>query len=243
MLIEKIKKRMLTTAGVFVISLLMTIIVALESKWIPWSPYFPVYAILAFWIPYKLGIWRPELVAINIFASIKHVFRKHWKFILAIFIFAEIWDIVSPNILYDVLTKIGLTGILFDTAINLMVQEAAIKLGLSEAMALGIYAVFIIGWAPFGEPVFYLGYVQKTLRKSHSFTFAALISASFFSVRHATHFLFLLPDYPIIAGLIWVLTAFVFGFLMSYLYEKTNSLYPPAIIHFIVNIASIVLTV
>ena len=233
------KEWMLTIIGVIFIALAMTLLVAIESKWMPWSPYFPIYAILAFWIPYKLGIWKPELVAINIFASIKYIFRKHWKFILAIFIFVEIWDIVSSNMLYDVLTSIGLTGISFDAAINLTVQDAATKLGIAAEEALGYYAIFIIGWAPFGETVFYLGYIQKTLRKDHSFAFAALISASFFAVRHGTHFLFLLPEYPVVAGAMWIISTFVFGLLMSWLYEKTGSLYPPVAVHLAGNVISI----
>ena len=236
------KEWMLTIIGVIFIALAMTLLVAIESKWMSWSPYFPIYAILAFWIPYKLGIWRPELATINIFASIKHVFRKHWKFILAIFIFVEIWDVIFSNVSYDVLIRIGLTGIPFDAAVSLVAQSAAVKFGITIEEALGYYVAFIVGWAPLGESVFYLGYIQKALRRKHSFALAALISASFFAVRHATHFLFLLPDYPIIAGLIWVGSTFAFGLLMSWLYEKTGSLYPPIIVHFTVNAISIALS-
>ena len=235
------KEWMLTTAGVFTVSVLLTIIVAFESKWMPLAPYFPIYAALAILIPWKLGIWRPEWDMKIAGKDIKHTFAKHWKIILAIFVIAGIWNIESEYILYNILACIELTGISFDAAINLVAQEAAIKFGFSTIAAMGIYAFFIVLWAPIGESLFYLRYIQGTLRQENSFAFSAFVSMAFFSIRHATHFLFLLPEYPIAAGLIWVLSAFVFGFLMSYLYEKTNSLYPPAIIHFIVNIASIVL--
>jgi membrane protease YdiL (CAAX protease family) len=39
--------------------------------------------------------------------------------------------------------------------------------------------------------------------------------------------------------MVWVANAFVFGLLMSYLYEETHSLYPLMLIHAVVNIFGI----
>ena len=240
MFVEKIREWMLTDNGIIIIAILATLIVAVESKFTRWSPYFPIYAIFALWIPWKLGVYKfkPK----DIPGNLKDVLIKHWKFILVIFIIAETWDNKSLDILNNVLGSIGLTGISFNEAINLLAQNASAKFGITVEEALVYYATFVVGWAPFGESVFYLGYIQGMLRRNHSFAFAALISASFFAVRHGTHFLFLLPDYPLAAGIIWIGSTFVFGLFMSFFYEKTSSLYPPIIVHLAVNIISIAIS-
>jgi membrane protease YdiL (CAAX protease family) len=53
---------------------------------------------------------------------------------------------------------------------------------------------------------------------------------------------FLWPDVPLVAAGSWVLGTFVFGLLMSYLYEKTRSLYPPMIVHTAINIVELLLS-
>jgi membrane protease YdiL (CAAX protease family) len=68
------------------------------------------------------------------------------------------------------------------------------------------------------------------------------VSAAFFGLRHATHLFFLRPNVPLVAAGSWVVGTFVFGWLMSYLYEKTRSLYPLMLIHAGVNLIEIMLS-
>jgi membrane protease YdiL (CAAX protease family) len=68
------------------------------------------------------------------------------------------------------------------------------------------------------------------------------VSAAFFGIRHATHLFFLWPNVPWIAAASWAAGAFVFGLFMSYLYEKTRSLYPLMLVHAGVNIIEIALS-
>jgi len=225
---------MLTDKGIFTTAILLTAIVALESKLVLWSPYFLIYAVLAILIPLALRICR--------FGSLKSTFKKRYRVIAIVFVLSALWSCGLDLFLSYALEKLRLVDISYyslQAAINLLAQETALKFGISPAAAMSVYAFFTLVWAPIGESLFYLGYIQEALRREHSFTFAALASASFFGLRHGTHFLFLLPDYPLIAGLTWIISAFVFGLLMSYLYEKTSSLYPPIAVHFAANVISI----
>jgi membrane protease YdiL (CAAX protease family) len=80
------------------------------------------------------------------------------------------------------------------------------------------------------------------LRSRWGFPASALVSAAFFGIRHATHFIFLYPHLPWIAAASWAASAFVFGLIMSWLYEKTRSLYPPMLVHAVINLIDLLLS-
>jgi membrane protease YdiL (CAAX protease family) len=123
-----------------------------------------------------------------------------------------------------------------------LANAAALKFNITPDKALTLYALLILVWAPVGEELFYRGYIQGVWRQSSGFSAAALVSAAFFGIRHATHLFFLWPDVPLVVTANWVVYTFVFGLLMSYLYEKTHSLYPPMLIHFGVNLIEVILS-
>ena len=62
---------------------------------------------------------------------------------------------------------------------------------------------------------------------------SAIVSASFFGLRHALQLLFILPEhsYPWWAGIAYFIWAGMFGLLFSWLYEKTQHLGVPAALH------------
>ncbi|MBN2001942.1 MAG: CPBP family intramembrane metalloprotease [Anaerolineae bacterium] len=234
----KIKEWALSNTGVIGISIGLTVIVLIESIFPPWAPYFILYALLALALPLVLRSYE--------FGSFGTVLKSNWRLVLAVFAIVLIWDEGITTWLYErVLDSFGLGGNPYyslNAAIGMLADAAAQKFNIAADEALMFYALFVLVWAPIGEELFYRGYVQGTLRQNHRFSTAALISAAFFGIRHATHLFFLWPNVPLVAAASWVLGTFVFGLLMSYLYEKTHSLYPPILIHFVGNLIEVILS-
>lgn len=234
----KLRTWLLSEAGVIGAGLLLTAIVLVESIFPPWAPYFILYALLAILIPVLLRTYQ--------FGSFGTTLRAHWRLTLAIFAIAVLWDTAIASWLYErILAGLGVSGNPFyslDAALAVLADTAARTFGITFDTAFMLYGLFIVIWAPVGEELFYRGYMQGVLRLSRSFKVAALVSAAFFGIRHATHFFFLWPHVPLVAAANWVVSTFVFGLLMSYLFEKTRSLYPPMLVHMGVNLVELMLS-
>lgn len=233
----KLRAWCLSGTGIVWVGVVLTLIVLAESIFPPWAPYFIVYAFLAIFIPLALKTYA--------FGSFRAVLSSKWKLILSLFVVAVIVDEGIATWLYQrLLDSFGVGGNAFyslNAATELLAGEAARKFSITRDTALALYALFIVVWAPLGEELFYRGYMQGALRQTRSLRVSALVSAAFFGIRHATHFFFLWPNVPWIAAASWVISAFVFGLLMSYLYEKTRSLYPPMLVHVGVNLVELAL--
>lgn len=223
---------LLLPSYIITLSIILTIIVAIESLYlVPWSPYFLIYAILAIIIPiyvrsYKFGPVRISLSKKNV--------QRLIIFFLIILIILYIIDLSYSYIL-------STHGLYNDPYYNLnraleaLATKASHKFGISEEIAIGIYAIYIIAWAPIGEELFYRGYVFAGLKKKYGFNTSSIVSSLFFGIRHMTHFIFLLPLYPLYAAIYWAIHTFIFGLIISYAYEKTDTLYVPILIHFLLN--------
>ncbi|MFZ6029649.1 MAG: CPBP family intramembrane glutamic endopeptidase [Chloroflexota bacterium] len=228
----------LTDSGVVAVAAALTLVVLVESVFPPWAPYFIIYAVLAIVIPLA---WKTYT-----FGNFCAVLRTHWRFILPALVVAITLNMGFSWLYQGMLNGFGLGDDAFyslDLALAALAARAGVRFGISTDTAMLVYAAFVLLWAPVGEELFYRGYVQGVLRRSHAFGAAALVSAAFFGLRHATHLFFLWPHVPLAAAASWVVSSFVFGVLMSYLYEKTNSLYPPILVHFAANVIEVLLTV
>ncbi|RLI31632.1 hypothetical protein DRO48_00115 [Candidatus Bathyarchaeota archaeon] len=226
------KNTLLSGGGVIAIGVLLTLIVLLESlPSCPWSPYFLVYAFFAIAIPLWLRACK--------FGRLSEVLRRHWKVFLVVLVVSFVYD-VGADLLYGwLISSMGLAGnpqYDFGAALEALAAGAAVKFGISKGMAMLIYALYILIWAPIGEELFYRGYMYGVLQDRYGVYASAIISTVFFSIRHFTHFFFLTPNVPVIPGLWWALSVFPFGLLMVYAYRKTDSLHIPIIIHFLTNI-------
>jgi membrane protease YdiL (CAAX protease family) len=231
----KVKNWLVSEAGAVWVGVLLTLIVLIESKLTAWAPYFIVYAVLAIVIPIWLKTYR--------FGSFGEGFRDHWKIILSVFLLALFFDQAVFNWFYQWILNLAGAGAdpfySLNATLTVMIDAIASKFSITADSARMLYAFFIILWAPVGEELLYRGYLQGVLRKTRSFRFSAILSSVFFGVRHATHLFFLWPNVPWGAMLSWVVGAWVFGLLMSYLYEKTKSLYPPMLVHAAVNLVEL----
>jgi membrane protease YdiL (CAAX protease family) len=234
----KIRNGLQSNIGVIGIATALTIIVLVESIFPPWAPYFIIYAGLAILIPLLLHTYH--------FGPFWTVLKNNWRIILIIFAIAFILDEGISSWLYQhILNSLGIGGNPYysiDAALGLLASTAAQKFNITYDQAMLLYALFILVWAPIGEELFYRGYIQGVLRQHGSFKMATLVSAAFFGIRHAAHFFFLWPNVPLVAAISWAASTFVFGLLMSYLYEKTHSLFPPMLVHLGVNLIEIILS-
>jgi membrane protease YdiL (CAAX protease family) len=231
----KMRTWFLSGTGVVCTGIVLTMIVLWESMFPPWAPYFIFYAVLAILIPLTFKTYA--------FGSFREVLSSHWKLILGVFVLALIVDQGLATALYQrILDGCGVGGNPYyslGAAMEELAGSAARKFGITRDTAMMIYALFIVVWAPVGEELFYRGYIQGALRAFRGSQTSALVSAAFFGIRHATHLFFLWPNVPLVATAAWVVGAFVFGLFMSFLYEKTRSLYPLMLVHAGVNLVEL----
>lgn len=233
-----IKNKLLLPVSLILITILLTVLVLFESIYPIWAPFFICYAIILIIIPVYLKSFT--------FGSFKKVIKEYYISIILILFIAIVTDIGIFNFFYKYL--LVLSGLSNDPnwSSELVMKNifllANYKTGLSINILMGIYAIFYLLWAPVGEELFYRGYFFKSLQNKIPYWLIIIISSAFFGIRHATHFLFLYPDYPYGLALNWVLNSFIFGLLAGYLYKKTNSLYAVMIIHFIINLIDVLIS-
>jgi membrane protease YdiL (CAAX protease family) len=227
-----LKAWLVSTKGVVITAVMLTLIVLAESIFPPWAPFFIIYAILALVIPVALKTYR--------FGSFKKVISSFWLIIILFTVIDLLWDPGVMGYIYGkFLENFGLSDNPFysvDAASSALFAKIEQQHGISFTTAEILFSFFIILWAPFGEEFFYRGYMFGTLRQSKKFWTASLISSAFFGLRHATHFFYLLPNVPFVSAGIWAFSAFVSGLLLNYIYEKTGSLYACIAVHLLINI-------
>jgi len=226
------KQWWLSTRGIVMLAFGLSVLMLAETMFAPWGPYFPLFAVLSTGIPLFLKSYR--------FGNLRKVMASAWLLTLGVFALDLVVDLGISNWLYQrVLVNAGLGSDPFhsvDAAMELMSNAVTQELGITLDTAEGLFALFALVWAPFGEELFYRGYLFGTLRKHHSFWKAALVPAIFFGVRHGFHFFYLWPEVPLAAAGVWTISTTAYAIYISYLYEKTNSLYSPIIEHILINI-------
>jgi len=89
---------------------------------------------------------------------------------------------------------------------------------LENPLALLIVGVIL---APIIEEIFFRGFLFNGFRQHFGWNKAALLSALFFSLAHVQ--------------LVTLIPTFILGYLLAYLFHKSNSLWPGIILHFLVN--------
>ncbi len=219
---------LLSVNGVLVTAVLLTLIAAIENSILPWSPFYVLYALLALAIPLVLKTYR--------FGSLRAVRWWHWPAgIVAAVLIQLVGGLFLGLLVPQLFSGMDETAVNIGSALLAMYETAAARLNSDPQTIQTAYMLMVFLWAAFGEELFYRGYMHGTLQKSWGFRRAALVSAGFFALRHATQLLLLWPDYPTVAVLAWMIFSFAFGWLMSYLYRRTNSLILPIFIHFVLN--------
>jgi membrane protease YdiL (CAAX protease family) len=82
---------------------------------------------------------------------------------------------------------------------------------------------FLVGvvFAPFVEEIFFRGFLFQGFRQKYGWTSAMLVSSTIFAAAHLD---------PVA-----LIPTFVLGLVLAYLFQRSNSLWPGIILHFLIN--------
>jgi membrane protease YdiL (CAAX protease family) len=213
----------LSTGGVVAVATGLTLVALAENTLAPWAPFYVVYATLATALPLA---WRTFA-----FGDIRRQRVSTWA--LAILLPAAL-QLFAAEAARGPFHSLG-------PALPRLFEAAGERLGMEPWRVGTIYLTSIVAWAGTGEELFYRGYMHGVLRRRHGFWLSALVASAFFGLRHATQLALIRPGYPWGAALSWVTLGFLIGLCMSWLYERSGSLYPPVIAHYLFNLIPMVL--
>lgn len=224
-----------TTIGVLAVSFALMVVAGLENGPAPWSPYYVVYAALATLLPLRWKTYR--------FGPLKAVPWWMWAAAPILAILLQAVASIIVNIVYaQIVVKLGGPERLDDPVVGVpamfqaMYAAASMKLGIDIETVRVTYLAFLVGWAGFGEEVYFRGYVQGVLRERKGARYAILVAAALFAVRHYMQMGLLFPKYPVFAATAWVAMAFPVGIVLGIIYERTKSLWIPVVVHYLFNI-------
>ncbi|MEO6095656.1 MAG: CPBP family intramembrane glutamic endopeptidase [Fibrobacteria bacterium] len=220
-------------ATALAVAIALSLLVAWESVYPPWAPYFLIYAGLAIAIPVAAGTC--------VFGSPWGTVSGAWREMALAGAGMACWEIGLFHWVYEVwwLRRIGRAddpGLSVPAAIRSLLRLAERRTGIDPARAELIFAGYTLVWAPIGEEFFYWGYLFEVTRPAWGFPTASVVTASLFAFRHAVHFLYLGKRTPFIPAACLALSAFASGLLNSWLYEQSGSLWPLILLHILMNL-------
>jgi len=225
-----------TPAAAMVIAFLFTAVALLENTLLPWAPYYFAYAWLSTVLPMGVGGFT--------FGDFRSIRRSTWIGIVilpfALQGFGALWSAwLYPALLSGAgVEAASISSSAYDlgTALQQMLEVAAQrwKTGIDQAQF--YYFGGILLWAGLGEELFYRGYLYTSLRSRWGVTLGAVISSAFFGIRHATQLGLLWASYPWGAALSWVIISFLVGLALCWLYERSKSLLPSILAHYLLNL-------
>jgi membrane protease YdiL (CAAX protease family) len=192
------------------------LIAALENTVAPWAPFYVVYAALALGLPFLLGKGEPGRFAMPS--------RRFW-------VVAVVLAFLLQGAFRLILATADLPGMF-----GAVFSVAGARLKRPPELVTKSYLLFIVVWAGAGEELFYRGYLQTRLRASLG-PIAGLAAASgLFAVRHYTQVLLAWPHILWGSATIWVAGTFIVSLGFGWLYEKSGSLWPPILCHYLFNL-------
>ncbi len=210
---------------------LLTLIVCAESRWLPWSPFFHVYAALALVLPFLAGGWSWGSWG---------TWREHAGLIAAGAAILFLWELGAATWFYERvllgrLDKGDDPAWSPSAALDHLMAEAVRRARSGARAVPAVYGAYSLLWAPLAEELLYWGYLFGNLRQGLPFWAAAAITSAFFGVRHAAHFLYL-ARYPGPAAAWLAASTAITGLFNSWLYERIGALSPLVAIHLAVNL-------
>ena len=206
----------------------LTLLALVEHTFAPWRPFYLGYAALSILIP-AMAMRRPSRPEP---AGTPAVAPRVRRSDLLIALVLPVLLQLAAGVLFTVLQPEPS----LDAALGAVFEAGARQWATTpERMRLG-YLVFIVLWAGYGEELFYRGYLHARLRAWKGRLVATLLSSALFGLRHAMQLALLWPDYPWEAAFVWVLFSTIAGAAFAWLYDRSGSLLPPVVGHYILNL-------
>lgn len=201
----------------------LTLLALVEHTFAPWAPFYVAYAALSILVPLlalrRSPATRPAGWRLGALSWVLAVVLPVLLQIMAGLILAALRPEPSLDAAF---------GALFDTGARLWNTTP-------DPFRLA-YLSFIVIWAGYGEELFYRGYLHARLRAATGRALATLISSLLFGVRHAMQLVILWPEYPWEAAGAWVLISTIAGAGFAWLYDRSGSLAPPVVAHYVFNL-------
>jgi membrane protease YdiL (CAAX protease family) len=113
--------------------------------------------------------------------------------------------------------------------------------GLSTISIFITFTMPAIIFSPFGEEIFFRGFLQEALSERFSYNKAVYLDALFFALIHLFHHGIVkdiagaMHFYPW-SGLLWVLLMFTTALVFAWVKKKSGSLFPAIVAHIIFNL-------
>lgn len=207
-------------AGALGTVILLTMVVYVETTRAPWAPFFIAFGILGFTAPFmadRVMPLNPEAIT-----------HQYEPILLAIAALA-VWEQALCAWAYEglVLGRLGLRDqprYSPTAALERLSGKVASERKLSRRKVDGMFALYVLAWAPVGENLLYWGYLSGSLQPWLGGTGCLVATALFFSIRHGIHFLFLKDPTPWPSLAAFSLSAFGSALIMGWLAGSTHSL-------------------
>jgi membrane protease YdiL (CAAX protease family) len=231
----------LTPAGALAVTLVLFAIAWFESAAPPWAPFYVVYVALTIALPLWCRTGR--------FGPLRAVPIRHWVLAIVCGIAAQVViSAVALALLPRMLAALagGAEAVAtpfwnLGAAQVAMSEKLAPRWNTTPAQLQMTYLLFLVAWSGFGEEVYFRGYLHAAFGTRWNIGAVAVVSALLFGVRHAMQLSALGASYPWGAAAVWSAYGFLFGLLLSWLYVRTGSLWPPILAHYVFNLVPVAL--
>jgi membrane protease YdiL (CAAX protease family) len=220
-----------TPAGAALIAAAFTAILFLETFRSPWSPFFLAHAVLMIWFSVWAGAWPRDLTA---------VFHSHWPQALSLLVLLCVWECLLSGFVYE---KILLRRLRRDEdtffapsrTLDSVLTDAARRFAAPITVMQALFSGYALLWAPFGEDLFFWGYLHSTWSGPWGFWATTLAVSLIFSGHHLLYLggRWKTPPWASLAA--FAATSFISAILMSLFYRATGSVLPLLAAHAGVN--------
>ncbi len=210
---------------VIILAIFLTFLSFIESFLL--NGLFVIYVLILILVPLYFKTYKVRKVS-------KREIKLFAKLLLITFIlFALI------NVAYSILLKyFSVEGNYFydvNASFFELGKKIKAKFSISTSAIILIYTIYLVLIMPVSEELFYRGFLFDVLNCKFKFIRASVISSFFFGVRHLVHFLPLFP-YPLFSELYYFFITFLYGLILSYVYEKTKNIIFPIFTHSLINV-------
>lgn len=233
-----LREALATPVGALGLAAATTLLAALESAILPWSPFLIAYAAVLPFAALALGDIP--------LGPIVPAFAGHWQAVALWSAAILAWEIGVMGIGYEKAVSVFHGGRQSARQSPAMAMEALLaEIGrrrrLPEPLVKAWYAFYFLAWAPIAEELFFWGYLYPALRGGLGPFATSLAVAVCFGARHGVHFMFLPRPYPWLAAWAFMITAAGAAFMNGLLFEACGSLWPLMALHLFSNLAMLLL--
>jgi len=187
-------------------------------QWLLWLMYLMVLVFIRF-IPLTLNVglpilWTELLLCVAVWYFTVRKYRVGWETLgLRRFSGQALGLGVGLLVLFTIFSRIYQVVL---TTVYVPKQPALVSGFATRSSPWWLWAGYVVA-APVGEELFFRGFVFGGFRPRYGWQKAAVLSAALFAAVHLRWFTFL-PE-------------LVLGYLLAYLYERSNSIWPGMLLH------------